>query len=116
MYDIKLFEPLIVIGVLPPPPTVEQVGKKKKPVLPVVLYCQVPIRARLAGPKWDDADPHNNRCSAAMRPWQNNRGEPGMWARCSAPRAAEGRLCARHRNHAAVTGIVSWLEFHERKY
>lgn len=118
MYDVELFAPLIVIGVLlPPADSAAGGGKKKKlPVRPLVMFRHVPVKFRLAEATSQDRRPDKFRCEVATRPGINGRGLAGRWARCDGLKGSGDCMCKYHRHIANITGVVSWLDYQVRGY
>lgn len=98
MYD-KLFEPLIVIGVLQLPRHLEP--SRKESDYPVILYETVPkaIRATWSEPRFSP----EISCNCVMY-------YCGRWGRCNRMRVGDDCLCKGHRKRANRVSIVSWKD------
>lgn len=101
-FDVKLFEPLIVIGVLLEPSKV----KKCKSLAPILMFATIPDEHRR---HYEGTVPSELRCEAAGRPSVLEPGHPLFW-RCAKAKVEGDNLCRQHRAMANSHGIKSWSD------
>lgn len=105
MLNDKLFEPLIVIGVL----CVTRGNRKVKAVTdyPVILYDSIPKSDRAVDHASQYAPPDKSRCDAAKTYGPEDNGG-AHWCRCHNGRQEGDSLCYQHRKRAERVSLVLW--------
>jgi len=113
MLSDKMFEPLVVLGVLDVSrcrqelKKLKKFKKLKKKDYPVILYDSIPKSDRAVDHASQYAPPDKSRCDAAKTYGPEDNGG-AHWCRCHNGRQEGDSLCYQHRKRAERVSLVLW--------